>query len=68
VEEVKVITKFWVNGESETAQAVSALPRRLANELLVVDRCRSSPALSAMINALEHDRSDDCSTVDFNRS
>ena len=28
VEEVKIkiITKFWVNGESETAQAVSALP------------------------------------------
>jgi len=26
VEEVKIISKFWVNGESETAQAVSALP------------------------------------------
>jgi len=45
VEEVKIITKFWVNGESETAQAVSALPSPFGQRIArrnVVDRSELS--------------------------
>jgi len=61
VEEVKVITKFWVNGESETAQAVSALPAPfiqcgLASLNFFVESCRvgiriQAPAVIARVES-----------------